>query len=186
MTGMSETIMKFKNIVFLLSSMLLSSTAYAASGAGTSALQFLNNDFSPRALSMGGAFAAVADDVYAAHYNPAGLGQIVYPELSASYYGGIDDSYLGGIHYGMLMPQVGFAKYARPAIGLSLSTSSAGKMTLRTLDSVGSPDKEREYSSVQQDYLFTLTYAEKFFVGDILLEKLRFEGIEQYYGINVK
>lgn len=38
-----------------------------------------------RAPGMGNAFAAVADDVYTIHYNPAGLGLLTRPELGTSY-----------------------------------------------------------------------------------------------------
>ena len=46
--------MGFKNILLFLSAMMVSSVAYAGSGPGTAGLQFLNNDYSPRALGMGG------------------------------------------------------------------------------------------------------------------------------------
>lgn len=38
-----------------------------------------------RAPGMGGAFSAIADDVYAAHYNPAGLSLLDRPQLGTSY-----------------------------------------------------------------------------------------------------
>ncbi|MFA6004507.1 MAG: type IX secretion system membrane protein PorP/SprF [Elusimicrobiota bacterium] len=40
---------------------------------------------SARAVGMGNAFTAVADDVYAIHYNPAGLATLDRPELAVSY-----------------------------------------------------------------------------------------------------
>lgn len=179
--------MKAKNIVAVLLSLSFLSVpaVYADSGAGTVGLQFLNNDFSPRALGMGGAFAAVADDVYAADYNPAGLGQIKYPEISAMYLKGFDDAYMGGLRYGMLLPSVGFARYARPAMAVSVVTASAGDITVRPLYGNGDLGNSRTINA-QQDYAVTVSFAEKFFVGDIVLEKLRFEDIEQFYGVNVK
>ncbi|MBI4422386.1 MAG: hypothetical protein HY554_01585 [Elusimicrobia bacterium] len=47
-----------------------------------------------RAPGMGDAFTAVADDVYAMHYNPAGLGALERPELGLTYarlYAGLAD-----------------------------------------------------------------------------------------------
>ncbi len=38
-----------------------------------------------RATALGGAFTAIADDVHAVYYNPAGLAQVQRKELSASY-----------------------------------------------------------------------------------------------------
>ena len=40
---------------------------------------------SPRAVGMSNAFTAVADDVYAIYYNPAGLAALDRPEFAASY-----------------------------------------------------------------------------------------------------
>ena len=179
--------MKIKNIAFILLSLsfIAVPAANADSGAGTVGLQFLNNDFSPRALGMGGAFVAVADDVYASDYNPAGLGQIKYPEISAMYQSGFDDAYMGGLHYGMLLPTVGFARYARPAVAVSVITASAGDITVRPLYANNDLGNARTINA-QQDYAVTVSFAEKFFVGDIILEKLRFEDIEQFYGVNVK
>ncbi len=44
-----------------------------ASGPGTSAATFLELGFGARPLGLGEAYVAVADDVSALHYNPAGL-----------------------------------------------------------------------------------------------------------------
>lgn len=47
-----------------------------------------------RAPGMGGVFAAVADDAYAAHYNPAGLALLSRPQVAMSYsrlHMGLDD-----------------------------------------------------------------------------------------------
>ncbi len=41
--------------------------------------------FSPRAISMGGAFTAVHDDLAAAAYNPAALGELRLPQLGLNY-----------------------------------------------------------------------------------------------------
>lgn len=60
-----------------------------------------------RGPGMGNAMAPVADDVYAAHYNPAGLGTLVRPQFTAAYtqhYMGLTDgsklgtSFLGYAH----------------------------------------------------------------------------------------
>lgn len=48
-------------------------TPLGAAGPGTSAATFLELGFGARPLGLGEAFVAVADDVAALHYNPAGL-----------------------------------------------------------------------------------------------------------------
>lgn len=55
----------------------------AESYAGTSA--YLDIGMGARALAMGGAFVAVADDATALHYNPAGLADVASWELSSFY-----------------------------------------------------------------------------------------------------
>ena len=46
---------------------------------------FEDTNTGARAAAMGGAFTAIADDVYAVYYNPAGLYQLGRKEFSASY-----------------------------------------------------------------------------------------------------
>lgn len=51
-------------------------TTVYGSGPGTTAASFLKIGVGARPVSMGESFSAVADDVYAVHYNPAGLAQV--------------------------------------------------------------------------------------------------------------
>ncbi len=52
--------------------------------------------FGARAAAMGGAFTALADDITAMSYNPAGLAQIIKPEVSVgANYGGLSTRYPG-------------------------------------------------------------------------------------------
>ena len=61
-----------------------------------------------RAPGMGNAFTAIADDVYAIHYNPAGLALLTRPELGSSYsrlfIGLADDSKLNHSFLGYAHP----------------------------------------------------------------------------------
>lgn len=47
--------------------------------------QFENSDIGARAVGMGGAFTSVSDNSLAIFYNPSGLGQVSYREISAFY-----------------------------------------------------------------------------------------------------
>ncbi|MFH2203653.1 MAG: PorV/PorQ family protein [Elusimicrobiota bacterium] len=53
--------------------------------AGTSGSQFLKLGAGSRAGGMGEAFSAVADDIHAVYYNPAGLTRITGSQLAASH-----------------------------------------------------------------------------------------------------
>ncbi|MBI3288594.1 MAG: PorV/PorQ family protein [Elusimicrobia bacterium] len=60
-------------IALVLVFSLGASSARAAASAGTSAATFLNLGFGARPLGLAEAYVAMADDVSALHYNPAGL-----------------------------------------------------------------------------------------------------------------
>ncbi len=67
-----------------------------ASDAGTSSADFLNLGIGPRAIAMGNAQVGVADDVYAAYWNPAGLVQIDHQQVGfahAQYVENITEQY---------------------------------------------------------------------------------------------
>ncbi len=91
-----------KGLLFSAFASLLAITAAAPADAAYEDL-----GAGARAPGMGNAFAAVADDVYAIHYNPAGLGWFERPQLGAAYsklYMGLSDksdlgtSFLGYVH----------------------------------------------------------------------------------------
>jgi outer membrane protein OmpA-like peptidoglycan-associated protein len=69
-----------------------------SSGVGTTTGNFLKMNIGTRAVGMGEAFCALADDVSAMHWNPAGLGFIINPELETMHtfwLGNISYEYLG-------------------------------------------------------------------------------------------
>jgi len=102
---------------------LLAYAALAASLALPARAAFEDLGAGARAPGMGGAFVAVADDVYAPAYNPAGLGTLDRTQLGASYarlfWGLSDGSNLG-------LSNVAFAQPLRAgrwgALGLSWNT----------------------------------------------------------------
>ena len=53
--------------------MIFELSAQSLTKSGTTAAQFLKIDVGPRAIAMGGAFTATANDVSALYWNPAGL-----------------------------------------------------------------------------------------------------------------
>lgn len=67
---------------FLITLLLLSSGLQAQTVISKYAGEFMALGVGGRALGMGGAFVAVANDVTSGYYNPAGLANINYPQLS--------------------------------------------------------------------------------------------------------
>ena len=62
--------------------MLVSASAIAETGVAKYAGEFISLGVGGRALGMGGAFVALANDVTAGYWNPAGLSQINYPQFT--------------------------------------------------------------------------------------------------------
>ena len=67
----------------LIAAFLLSVTSInAQTEFGKYAGEFMAIGIGGRPLGMGGAFTGVADDVTSGYYNPAGLANLNYPQLS--------------------------------------------------------------------------------------------------------
>jgi len=87
----------------------LASSGKAAEG-GRDSLTFLNLGIGARPMAMGGAFTAVADDVNALFYNPAGLSKLNYFEASL-----LHQRWIAGLSYsyfGMAVPIRGVGTFA--------------------------------------------------------------------------
>jgi hypothetical protein len=69
---------KISTIIIIL--LLLVTHSFAASKVGTTAAQFLKIGVGSRAVGMGGAFVAVADDITSLYWNPGGLGRLNHNE----------------------------------------------------------------------------------------------------------
>ncbi|MBD3271326.1 MAG: hypothetical protein GF384_02160, partial [Elusimicrobia bacterium] len=65
---------------------------------GTSTLQFLKIGLGPRAMALGEAYTAVADDASSIYWNPAGLGRVTSIQIMTGY-----DQLLESITYGHVL-----------------------------------------------------------------------------------
>ena len=137
------------------------SASAAASAAGTSGAQFLKLGSGARAGAMADAFTAVADDAFAAYYNPAGLARLPRPQL-----GGAHSALFQGVSYQSLSFVVPFGRGEgrerietesnRHAIGLSIYYLGVGDIERRTGDStlpIGT------FNSADSAYAATYAYA---------------------------
>jgi hypothetical protein len=92
----------------LLAAVLLATFAgNVRAGAGATQGEFLKVGLSARAAAMGGAFGAVADDLGALEYNPAGLGLLNNSQLSAMYSRWLADISFGAIAGAHILPYLG-------------------------------------------------------------------------------
>jgi tetratricopeptide (TPR) repeat protein len=78
--------MKLKNTI-LKSVLILSITLSVATGASAGRGAFAGDSVGARASILGEAFVALADDANALRWNPAGLTQLLQPELTSSHIG---------------------------------------------------------------------------------------------------
>jgi hypothetical protein len=73
----------FKKIIMLIAMFLLTNVSVLTQTViGKYAGEFMAIGVGGRPLGMGGAYAAIANDVTAGYYNPAGLAQLNYPQLA--------------------------------------------------------------------------------------------------------
>jgi len=91
---------------------------------------FLEPGFGPRAIGMGKAFTAIANDTYAPYWNPAGLAQITKSSYSLTSYDWHDttSTYLGNV--------TNFGKYSG-SLGFALVNCSSTPIDM--FDSAGNP-----------------------------------------------
>lgn len=96
MEGLMEKFKTYFRPAFL--TLALIGTGFAVTKTGTTAAKFLSIGAGSKAISMGGAFTAVADDASAMYWNPAGISRIKSPEFLVNHTKWVADisfNYLG-------------------------------------------------------------------------------------------
>jgi hypothetical protein len=121
-------------------------------GYGGTAGEFLLLGAGARGAALGGAFAALTQDVTALYYNPAGLAQMARPSAMVSTY-----SYVANTRYswvGIGLPMSGGAR----AFGVSIGTFGFSDQPVYTLED---PDGTGETYSVAESFIGA-TYSQNF------------------------
>lgn len=111
--------MKSVNKIIVALACLLAMSSSAVAGPGATQSEFLKIGLSARAASMAGAYGAVADDLGALEYNPAGLALLSNSQVSAMYAQWLADINFGSVAGSHTLPYLG-------TIGCSLSAISTG------------------------------------------------------------
>ncbi len=93
---------------------------------GTTAAQFLKIGVGPRAIGMGGAFTALADDINAMYWNPAGLSRMNSKEAFFNHVDWIMDVNMENAGFALDVTDLG-------TIGAFISVMSMDDMPVRTL-----------------------------------------------------
>jgi hypothetical protein len=141
---------------FFFLALLLAVPPLRAAGSGTSAATFLNLGFGARPLGLAEAYVAMANDVSALHYNPAGLAYPQAPAVSES--GAYELLFTHTLFVqGIVLDQLGLVR--RPW-GLSLTNLRIGGIEARTTETV---DPEGKFGAA--DIALGLSYGRK--AGDV-------------------
>jgi len=119
---------------------------------GGSSGEFLLLGAGARGAALGGSYAALATDVTALYFNPAGLAQLPRPEAMVSTY-----DYVAGTRYtwlGLAFPMAGGVR----SVGLSLGTFGFSDQPVYTVDN---PDGDGRTYSVAETFI-QATYGQNF------------------------
>ena len=137
-------------VVVIFSCCFVRGTSATSGDIGTKADATLKIGIGARASAMGGTFVGVASDVSSAYWNPAGLGQINHPQLSAMH-----AEWLAGVRYEWLGFAQSFGKWVTLAGDVAfLHTGDI----IRTIES-GDEDGVFEYTNTALRVAFgTISY----------------------------
>jgi len=116
--------MKGVKFIFLLS-VVSFLNGQSVSKTGTTAAQFLKLGVGSRALALGGAFTAIADDASALYWNPAGIAKVKRTQILLDHYDWILDMDLDFIGIVIPVPSVG-------TIGIAMNYLHMGEMEVTT------------------------------------------------------
>ena len=157
----------------LLVAALLAVACSAALGEGGSPGEFLNYAIAPRSLGMGKAFTAIADDVQACYFNPAGLFQLNAQEVMVAH------SQL----YGARLEYVGYAQPTKDAgtFGLSLVNYGSEGIDSRSPDNY----QQESYFSMENALIAAYAYNPWEFLGFGGSVKLITKNIAEYSGVGL-
>jgi hypothetical protein len=144
-----------KIILIALMIVIMSACLSAEDGKGGGPGAFLQLNLSARVMAMGGAYLGVSDDASAIFYNPAGLAQIQWNTVTASYRTMDFDRKLGFIG-------VGLQALEEARIGIGWIHASDGNIDGRDLEGELTGE-DLSYS----DNAIAITFAKKF--GDKFL-----------------
>ena len=140
---------KIQTNIIIITLMLMSyNLCIAQSKVGTTAASFLGISVAPRATSMGGAFAAVANDVSSLYYNPGGLSRISGSQFMFSHADWLVDTDFNWIGFMFNIDGVN-------AIGASIAQLNYGDEEITT---VHHPEGTEERWSAS-DLVAALTYS---------------------------
>ncbi|MEE4312616.1 MAG: PorV/PorQ family protein [candidate division KSB1 bacterium] len=128
------------------------------SKVGTSVAQFLKIPAGARGASLGGAYAAAAEDVFAMAWNPAGLGHVKRTSLGGTY-----NSYIADLSYsyvGVAVPVEGSSTF-----GVSALFLTTDPIEITTIEQPNGTGTYYDYSGVVIGASYARWFTDRLSVG---------------------
>ena len=157
-------IMKSKSLPILIAVLMTWSLALAqqnvsdVSKRGTTAAPFLSIGQGSRALSMGSAFVAVADDQSAMYWNPAGIATLEGNGVIFDH-----TQWFADIQYNYLGATISLGNYG--VIGLNYTSSNIGDMNVTTVDNPNGTGEVFSFTDAAFGVSYGLKLTDKFSIG---------------------
>lgn len=153
----------FKWLSYILLIITLSNSAFSqfavdVSKVSTTAAPFLEIEVGSRAVGMGSAFVAVANDVTALYWNVAGISRLKQNELvliHTTWIAGINYNYVGGA---FLIDRLG-------TIGFSITSLGTDEMKVRTVDEPEGTGERFSVSDLAFGVAFARNLTDRFSIG---------------------
>jgi len=156
---MKSHVLKFVFAVLLVWSFSIAQENISdVSKRGTTAAPFLSIGQGSRALSMGSAFVAVADDQSAMYWNPAGIAALEGNGIIFDH-----TQWLADIQYNYLGVTINIGNYG--VIGLNYTSSSIAEMNVTTVDFPGGTGETFGFADAAFGISYALKLTDKFSIG---------------------
>jgi hypothetical protein len=129
------------------------------SAVGTSAATFLEIGVGARAMGLGGAYAAVANDASALYWNPAGVARVQNIEIEATH----NSWFLDASHefVGVVVPIASI----NSAIGVSFTSLGFGDQAVRTVDRPEGTGETYDAQDLAVGVTYALALTDRFSFG---------------------
>jgi len=165
-----------RKVLFTFSALLLSFTSLNAQTVISKyAGEFMAIGVGGRALGMGGAFVAVANDVTSGYYNPAGLANVNYPQLSLMHseqfgnlvnydYGAVTIPFQEDMSFGLSIMRLGVDGIPDTRNAL-YDGNDPNRTPIYDPNFIYNPNARLNYAAItqfsNQDWAFYLTFAKR-------------------------
>lgn len=145
-------------LVFLAYGSLVAQGSSGVSKRGTTAAPFLSIAQGARALGIGGAFVAIADDPSAMYWNPSGIAGLRGFNLM------VDHTYwFADIQYNYVGATIDMGSYG--GLGINLTASDIGQMNVTTVDQQEGTGEVFTVSDLAVGLTYALNLTDAFSIG---------------------